>query len=160
MVAVTIMSLLVPQEISARTVEKIDSIALAHRLKALRSKKDSIQREIKVQDAKRNREIAGVTAETMEEMNDKQDSLCLALRSELVDVTLEIKELSPKVAPTRLINSYNSLVNRRDTVAPASTTVQPVKPTKPTKPTIPVKKKPTKKEPAKKETATTTTTKK
>lgn len=133
--AVVAMSLSMAQEVSAQIATqptaKNDSIATALRLNTLQSKKGSLQKEIKVQDAKRNRQISGVSAETLEEMNNKQDSLCLALRSELVDVILEIKELSPSVASPQLINQFNNLVNRPDSVA--TTPAQPFKPTK-TKP--------------------------
>lgn len=133
--AIVAMSLSMAQEISAQVATqptaKNDSIATALRLNTLQTKKESLQKEIKVQDAKRNKQIYGVSAETLEEMNNKQDSICLALRSELVDVILEIKEISPSVASPQLINQFNNLVNRPDSVAPAST--QPAKPTKPVK---------------------------
>ena len=45
------------------------------------------------QDSKRNAVYNGVSPETQERMNDRQDSLCLDLRSQLVDVQLEIKEV-------------------------------------------------------------------
>ena len=133
--AVVAMSLSMTQINSAQTtsqsVLRNDSIATALRLNTLQNKKEVLQKEIKNQDSKRNRQIAGVSAETLEEMNNKQDSLCLALRSDLVDVILEIKELSPNVASPNLINQYNNLIHRPDSVAPAST--QPGMPTKPTK---------------------------
>lgn len=136
--AVVAMSLSVAQVNSApmttQPIEKNDSTATALRLNTLQNKKKSLQKEIKVQDSKRNKQISGVSAETLEEMNNKQDSLCLALRSELVDVTLEIKELSPSVASPRLINQYNNLVNRRDSVATPSVQPQPAQPAKPAKP--------------------------
>ena len=43
--------------------------------------------------AERNAVYNGVSPETQERMNDRQDSLCLDLRSQLVDVQLEIKEV-------------------------------------------------------------------
>jgi len=130
-IAVIAMSLSMAQEISAQTTAKNDSIATALRLNTLQNKKESLQKEIKIQDSKRNRQISGVSAKTMEELNDKQDSLCLAFRSELVDVILEIKELSPSVASTQLINQFNNLIHRPDSVAPVS--AQPAKPAKPMK---------------------------
>lgn len=91
-----------------------DSIATAVRLNGLQSKKDKLEKEIKVEDGKRNSQIIGVSPETLEIMNNRQDSICLALRSELVDVILEIKELSPDVATPQLLQQYNNLVNRKD----------------------------------------------
>lgn len=131
-IAIVAMSLSMAQEISAQTPTKNDSIATAIRLHSLKERRESLQKEIKIQDAKRNKQISGVSAETMEEMNNKQDSLCLTLRSELVDVVIEIKELSPNVASPQLINQYNNLVNRPDSVTPAQT--QPAEPAKPAKP--------------------------
>lgn len=130
--AIVAMSLSMAREVSAQVstdpVAKNDSIATALRLNTLQSKKESLQKEIKVQDAKRNKQISGVTAETLEDMNNKQDSICLALRSELVDVILKIKEISPSVASPQLINQFNNLINRPDSVTPT-----PAKPTKPVK---------------------------
>ncbi len=116
------------QGISAQTTANNDSVATAIRLNTLQNKRKSLQKEIKIHDSERNKQISGVSAETLEEINNKQDSLCLALRSELVDVILEIKELSPGVASPRLINQYNNLIHRPDSVAPAS--AQPAKPIK------------------------------
>lgn len=91
-----------------------DSIVTAVRLNGLQSKKDKLEKEIKVEDGKRNSQIAGVSPETLEAINNRQDSICLALRSELVDVILEIKELSPEVATPQLLRPYNNLVNRKE----------------------------------------------
>lgn len=110
------MSLSMSQEIHSQATERNDSIATAIRLNSLQNKRESLQREIKAQDAKRDKQIVGVSAATLEEMNDRQDSLCLSLRSELVDVILEIKELSPTVDSPQLINHLNNLVNRKDNV--------------------------------------------
>lgn len=95
------------------TTSKADSVATTLRLRKLRSQRDRLQKEIKVQDEKRNVQIAGVSAETLEEMNDRQDSICLALRSELVDVNLAIKELVPGMLPSTFVNQYNNLINKR-----------------------------------------------
>lgn len=92
-----------------------DSIATNLKLNGLRSKRDKLQKEIKIQDAKRNIQTNGVTPETLEEMNDRQDSVCLALRSELVDVILEIKENSVDIPSSELIQQYNGLLNSRFT---------------------------------------------
>lgn len=90
-----------------------DSIAKATRLDALRKKREKLQNEIKTQDARRNREMAGVSRKRIEEMNNRQDSLCLALRSQLTDVILEIRELSPDVNPDALLQQYNNLINSK-----------------------------------------------
>lgn len=101
-------------DISAQTnASRNDSIATAVRLNSLQSKKEKLEKEIKVEDGKRNSQIAGVSPETLEAMNNRQDSTCLALRSELVDVILEIKELSPDVTTPQLLQQYNNLVNKK-----------------------------------------------
>lgn len=126
LLAVALTSTWLAQMVSARTVANNGAdTATSIKLNSLQNRKESLQKEIKIQDAKRNREIAGVSAATLERMNDKQDSLCLELRSELADVILEIKELSQDVASPQLINQYNNLVNRKDSVASA-----PAKPAK------------------------------
>ena len=101
-----------------------DSIAANLKLNGLRSKRDKLQKEIKIQEAKRNIQTNGVAPETLEEMNDRQDSVCLALRSELVDVILEIKENSVDIPSSVLIQQYNGLLNSRST-----TTEQESRPT-------------------------------
>lgn len=100
-------------EASAQTAPaQNDSIAFALKLKGLQNRKGQLQKEIKVQDAKRNRQIAGVSPETLEEMNIRQDSICLALRSELTDVMLEMREVAPDTLSPAIIQNYNNLINK------------------------------------------------
>lgn len=66
----------------------------AVKLKELNLRRESLQKRIETEDAKRNRHIDGVSAQVQEAADDRQDSLCLALRSQLVDVELELRELS------------------------------------------------------------------
>lgn len=108
------------------TAQANDSIATALRLNNLQTQKNKLLKDIKAEDAKRNRQILGVNPETLEEINEQQDSVCLALRSELVSVILEIKELSPEVAISALLQQYNSLVKKPNTTAtePNSTPAQ------------------------------------
>ena len=94
------------------TPSRNDSIAATLRLHGLKARREKLQQEIKVQDAKRNKQVVGVAPETLEEMNDRQDSVCLALRSQLLEVILEIKEVSPEVASPALIQQYNQLINK------------------------------------------------
>ena len=93
---------------------KNDSIATVLLLKSLKYNRDRLQKKIEVEDGKRNKQISGVSAETLEEMNDRQDSVCLALRSELADVVLEIKELSSVIVSPKLMGMYNNLFNKKD----------------------------------------------
>jgi hypothetical protein len=124
-IVAALMSLSMLVEIAAQTTAKDSAIVSSIRLQNLQAQKESLQKEIKIQDSKRNQQISGVSAEALEDMNDRQDSLCLALRSELVDVILEIKELSPGIDSPQLINQYTNLVHRQDSMASA----QPTKPT-------------------------------
>lgn len=89
-----------------------DSVANEVKLKALNTKKGELENKIKVEDAKRNRQVAGVTPETIEAMNDRQDSICLALRSQLVEVNREIRELTPDNTSQVLIQQFNNLVTQ------------------------------------------------
>lgn len=100
-------------ETSAQTAPaQNDSIAVALKLKGLQNRKGQLQKEIKAQDAKRNRQIAGVSPETLEEMNIRQDSICLVLRSELTDVMLEMREVAPDTLSPAIIQNYNNLINK------------------------------------------------
>ncbi len=111
-IAVILMAGLLETDLSAQNNSaRNDSIANTLKLNSLKKQKERLQKEISTQDAKRNRNIPGVVRETMELMNERQDSLCLALRSKLVDVALEIKELSPSLASPTLINQFNNLMN-------------------------------------------------
>lgn len=92
---------------------KNNSVAETVKLKSLQAKKDSLQQEIKVEDAKRNAQINGVTPERLEELNNRQDSICLDLRSQLVEVTLEIKEMAPGVATPQFMQQYNQLLGKK-----------------------------------------------
>ena len=65
----------------------------AIRLKALSAQEESIQKKIQEQDKKRNATYNDVSTETMERLNDRQDSICLDLRSQLVTIQLEMAEI-------------------------------------------------------------------
>lgn len=92
---------------------KADTIAHTVKLKALHAKRDSLMQRINVEDAKRNIQINGVTPERQEELNNRQDSICLSLRSQLVDVVLEIKEITPDVVTPQFIQQYNNLLGKK-----------------------------------------------
>ena len=63
------------------------------RLKALSAQEKSLQKKIQEQDKKRNATYNDVSTETMERLNDRQDSICLDLRSQLVTIQLEMAEI-------------------------------------------------------------------
>lgn len=97
-----------PQTISAQN--RADSTLVALRLNELKTRKADIQKRIEIEDRKRNQSIEGVSAETMEKMNLTQDSICLELRSQLVEVELEMAELTPNnPLPTQFLEQFNRL---------------------------------------------------
>lgn len=81
----------------------------ALKVKELRLTKTSLEKQIAEEDKKRNQVIDGVTPETQELLNNRQDSICLDLRSQLVEVELELKELVPNKTITNLVNQFNQL---------------------------------------------------
>lgn len=91
-----------------------DSTVNALKIKNLNIRKADLQNQIKIEDKKRNRTIEGVEPETMEAINDKQDSICLALRSELTDIQLEINELRPQKTIIQLIQQHPVKPGRKE----------------------------------------------
>ena len=86
-----------------------DSIARFVKIKELKIKKDNLIKQIKMEDAKRDMSIDGVTFESQERLNDIQDSICLDLRSQLVSIELEIKELSPNDVTGAISKQLNKI---------------------------------------------------
>ena len=86
----------------------------ALKIKNLNIRKADLQKQIKMEDKKRNRAIDGVDPETMEAINDKQDSICLALRSELSDIQLELNELIPQKTILQLIQQHPVKPGKKD----------------------------------------------
>ena len=68
-----------------------------------------LKKQIAIEDGKRNQVMNGVNFEIQEAMNDKQDSICLDLRSQLVAVELELKELVPDRTATAILGQLNLL---------------------------------------------------
>lgn len=87
-----------------------DSTLIALKIKELNTRKEALAKQIKAEDAKRNRAVQGVSPETQERIDDKQDSICLALRSQLVAVNLELKELVPDRTTSSIVNYFNDLM--------------------------------------------------
>ena len=90
-----------------------DTTEMCARKVLLQARRDSLRIAIKEQDKLRNRHIPGVSLTRMEEINDNQDSICLSLRSALVDVLLEIKEKASVPMPSALLK-YNRLIEGKD----------------------------------------------
>lgn len=77
-----------PQEVQDSTFTSI-------RIGLLKEDREFLKKLIEEEDAKRNKTIIGVSPERMEIINEQQDSVCLELRSQLVAIELELKELVP-----------------------------------------------------------------
>ena len=86
-----------------------DSIMHTVKVKELTAKKNMLKKQIVIEDGKRNQVMNGVNFEIQEAMNDKQDSICLDLRSQLVAVELELKELVPDRTATAILGQLNLL---------------------------------------------------
>ena len=144
--AMIIAMLLFSMECNAQSqTSQNDSTVNAIKIKNLKTQKSTLQKRIAVEDKKRNTIIEGVSPETLEKRNERQDSICLALRSELTVIELELKELGADNRTAQIAQQYNNLVhnNHQDStevVIPNRPTT-PVKPTKPSKPSKPAKKK-------------------
>ena len=145
----TIGMLLLAVECNAQSqTSQNDSTVNAIKIKNLKNRKAALQKQITVEDKKRNAVIEGVSPETLEKRNERQDSICLELRSELTDVEIELKELGADNTTAQIVQQYNNLIhhNQQDstqTSIPNKPTVpaKPIKPSKPSKPVKPTKKK-------------------
>lgn len=93
-----------------------DSTLTAIKVEELQRKQASLVKRIKIEDAKRDQNTSGVAPETQELLNDRQDSVCLALRSQLVSVELELNELLPDKTSEAIVNQLNELMqsHRKD----------------------------------------------
>lgn len=91
-----------------------DSTLIALKIKELNTRKEALAKQIKAEDAKRNRAVQGVSPETQERIDDKQDSICLALRSQLVAVNIELKELVPDRTTSSIVNYFNDLMKSEE----------------------------------------------
>lgn len=108
LLAMAAFSFALSQTLSAQN--RADSTLVALRLNELKTRKADIQKQIETEDRKRNQTIEGVSAETMERMNMTQDSICLELRSQLVEVELEMAELTPNnPLPAQFLQQFNRL---------------------------------------------------
>lgn len=86
-----------------------DSVMNVVKIKLLTEKKAKLKSQIAIEDAKRNEVVNGVTSEVQEALNDKQDSICLGLRSQLVAVELELKEFVPEHMVSTIVGQLNFL---------------------------------------------------
>ncbi|MBO6253799.1 MAG: hypothetical protein J6O49_09155 [Bacteroidaceae bacterium] len=118
-----------------------DSTVNAIKIRNLKAQKESLQKQIAIEDKKRNTVIAGVAVETMERMNEQQDSVCLELRSNLTSVELELKELGADNTTSQIAQQYNALRHNQQQDSIQVTTPNRPVPVRPGKPSKPSKKK-------------------
>ena len=111
-----------------------DSTVNALKIKTLTERKERLKKAIEAEDKKRGLQREGVAPERNERLNNRQDSVCLDLRSQLCDVNLQLGELAP--ASTAAIAHQYSLMHR-----PNATPGKPGKPAKPAAPGRPAKRK-------------------
>lgn len=102
-----------------------DNLAGNSKYNALNEQRNQLQEQIATEDKKRNQVIEGVSAQQLEQINDRQDSICLELRSQLVSVELQISELSIGERTEQVIQYINgvklpSATQTTDSVAPSS----------------------------------------
>lgn len=126
--------------ISAQT--KVDTVKVQLRIKELKQSEVTLKKRIETEDKKRNQNIDGVSEISMNDINERQDSICLDLRSQLVDLQLQVKELEVSIQSTATLTSEEAAANLHQglsTLSPAANS-NPGKPTKPTKPSKKTKK--------------------
>lgn len=95
-----------------------DSTLRAIKVQELTKRKAELKKLVEAADRKRNMSEQGVSPETQEMMNDRQDSICLELRSQLTAVELELEEVSPNKAVVSVVNRLNSLSQQQQPAKP------------------------------------------
>lgn len=120
---------------SAQT--KADTVKVQIKIKELKQTEATLKKRIGTEDKKRNRNIEGVSETSMDVINQRQDSVCLELRSQLVDVQLQVKELELSIKPVTTLTTEQAAANLHQGLAtiPAATNSNSGKPTKPSKKT-------------------------
>ena len=120
---------------SAQT--KADTIKVQVKIKELKQTEITLKKRIATEDKKRNQHIEGVSETSMDEINQRQDSICLDLRSQLVDVQLQVKELELSIKPATTLTPEQAAANLHQGLStlPAATNSHPGKPTPPSKKT-------------------------
>ena len=78
----------------AEPVIPLDSLRYTIKMRELNNRREALQQRIKQEDSRRGTIIPDATPAQQEAAIMEQDSICLALRSELVEVNLAIDELT------------------------------------------------------------------
>lgn len=120
---------------SAQT--KADTVKVQIKIKELKQIEATLKKHIETEDKKRNQNIEGVSEISMNEMNQRQDSICLDLRSQLVDVQLQVKELELSIKPDATLAPEQAASNLHQGLSTISAAANNAsgKPTKPSKKT-------------------------
>ena len=120
---------------SAQT--KADTVKVQIKIKELKQTEATLKKRIETEDKKRNLNIEGVSEISMNEMNQRQDSICLDLRSQLVDVQLQVKELELSIKPDATLAPEQAASNLHQGLSTISAAANNAsgKPTKPSKKT-------------------------
>ena len=122
---------------------KTDTVKVQLKIKELKSMENNLRKLIETEDKKRNSIISGVSEESLFAINEQQDSICLSLRSRLVDCQLELKELEAIITPqaqTPASQLPANLTQGLQNMAQGTSVNTPSKPTKPSTPSKPRKK--------------------
>ena len=121
--------------VSAQT--KADTVKVQIKIKELKQIEATLKKHIETEDKKRNQNIEGVSEISMNEMNQRQDSICLDLRSQLVDVQLQVKELELSIKPDATLAPEQAASNLHQGLSTISAAANNAsgKPTKPSKKT-------------------------
>lgn len=128
MLVLQALSVAMPVQAQNKKSSDRDSSEVVRKLDA---KKADLSRQIAEEDRKRDQQIEGVSWENMKEINMRQDSVCLQLRSDLNDVELELKELkrSAKLTPEQVLQQ----AQEQRFIEEAQQALSPSKPAKPAK---------------------------
>ncbi len=111
-IAIVAVCLLNSSKLFAQSSEQTDSTSVS--LEDLKKQKEDLTEALKREEAKRGQKLEGVFPESMEKVNRNQDSICLELKSQLIDVELEIAENRQSVSVSTLVNKFNDLVDPKN----------------------------------------------
>ena len=90
-----------------------DTLTNDMRVEELKTQKNILMDQIKIEDAKRNMFADSLSFEQMEMINNRQDSICLDLRSKLTYINLELRELEMDNATSIILDKMN-LINQNN----------------------------------------------
>ncbi|MBR1378066.1 MAG: hypothetical protein IJ557_02930 [Bacteroidaceae bacterium] len=115
-----------PKDAQQQPVD-LDSMRYTLKQRELIQRRTTLEQQIRQEDERRGATVPGATPTEQEAANMAQDSICLALRSELVDVNLAIEELTAQGITT---------TTSTPAMPDASTITLPAQPTTNTRPTL------------------------